>query len=576
LLGDALPSTGGGLLGDATAGNQSLRDRAGTEAGPHEGLTGGGIGSDIPASNRSLGDRAGTEAGPHEGLTGVGFLGNPLPSTGGGLAGETPALPEPAAPATLRPLAPGAFLAGRFEVLEVLSRGTLNLYLAATGSYLEPLQAMLLERADSGAGAPPDMQARLFPTTDHFVQDEREYLTFPWTETSSLADYRAPLRDEPCLAAIAALAEGLLETEERGLTLQAEPELLRFGADGSLCYYGFLDGQPAPSEIATNLAPPRRQLAELTSYLLWQVYGSAATIRLDDALASLPLTEELKELARSIDGDTASLAEIAAQAEALLTAPAYPLDVAMLTDTGLQRELNEDAALVLHQQRAGHQQELDFDLWAVSDGMGGHAGGEVASKATLTALRHAVLELEPPEDNAGLRSALLAVMDRVNAAVLEVTGGSKVRNDRSRPGATLVFGLRLGQRVFFGNVGDSRAYKWTTRDGLRRITRDHSHVQNLIDRGVLAEEDAWQHPEGSIITAHIGLPGLRQRDVFARLCSRGDRLLFVSDGVVDMLRDSEIAAIAAEGDAASVCRALVDAANNAGGADNITVICVVF
>ncbi len=101
-------------------------------------------------------------------------------------------------------------------------------------------------------------------------------------------------------------------------------------------------------------------------------------------------------------------------------------------------------------------------------------------------------------------------------------------------------------------------------------------MQSLIDRGEITEEEAFDHPEGSVITAHIGYAKLKTRDVFLRLFAPGDKLLLVSDGVVDMLRDREIEPYLHENDPAVICRNLVNASNAAGGADNITVVCVVF
>jgi serine/threonine protein phosphatase PrpC len=74
---------------------------------------------------------------------------------------------------------------------------------------------------------------------------------------------------------------------------------------------------------------------------------------------------------------------------------------------------------------------------------------------------------------------------------------------------------------------------------LTRISKDHSYVQSLLDRGEITEEESFDHPEGSVITAHIGYPKLKLRDVFLRLFAPGDKLLLVSDGVTDMLRDAE-------------------------------------
>jgi protein phosphatase len=168
---------------------------------------------------------------------------------------------------------------------------------------------------------------------------------------------------------------------------------------------------------------------------------------------------------------------------------------------------------------------------------------------------------------------LLNAIMTTNARVAALAEEPKYKGSRSRPGSTLTFALRLGRRVFVGNVGDSRTYLFRDNQ-LLRVTKDHSYVQNLIDAGALKEEDAWDHPDGSVITAHIGEANLKTRDVFLRLLLPGDKLLLVSDGVIDMLRDRDIAPFLQSARPGEICRALVDASNAAGGADNITALCL--
>jgi protein phosphatase len=212
--------------------------------------------------------------------------------------------------------------------------------------------------------------------------------------------------------------------------------------------------------------------------------------------------------------------------------------------------------------------------------MGGHEGGEVASDLTLNALYDAIAARVSEglnwRDNVAVRKVLWQIIEEVNAAVLALTEEPRYRSLRNKPGATLVFALRVDSTLFAGNVGDSRCYLWNDQNGLRPITKDHSYVQSLIDSGQLDPSEAWGHPDGSIITAHIGMQKLKQRDVFLRLAKPGDKLLLVSDGVVDMLRDEEIAPFLAEENPALVCENLVNASNAAGGFDNITVVCVSF
>jgi protein phosphatase len=250
---------------------------------------------------------------------------------------------------------------------------------------------------------------------------------------------------------------------------------------------------------------------------------------------------------------------------------------ALLSDVGQERELNEDSGMIVRLQRAAHLGSHELELYVVADGMGGHEGGEVASDLTLSSLQKHMDAISHIDwnDNVAIRNALVQVIDAVNADVVALTETPRYKGTRAKPGSTLTFALRLGPRVFIGNVGDSRAYKYSNGQ-LQRISKDHSYVQTLIDRGEITEEEAFDHPEGSVITAHIGYPKLRSRDVFLRLFAPGDKLLLVSDGVTDMLRDAEYEPHLQHDDPAEVCRGLVDASNAAGGADNITVVSVHF
>ncbi len=143
---------------------------------------------------------------------------------------------------------------------------------------------------------------------------------------------------------------------------------------------------------------------------------------------------------------------------------------------------------------------------------------------------------------------------------------------RQKPGTTLVFAIRIGRRLLVGNVGDSRVYRWSQARGLELLTKDHSYVQDLIDAGKLHPDEAWNHPDGSIITSHIGMTRGLLLDVSLRLIAPGERVFLVSDGVVDTLRDAQIEEVVAlSGDSIALCSKLVDAANDAGGIDNISV-----
>jgi protein phosphatase len=514
-----------------------------------------------------------------------------------------------------RPLVSGAFLRGEFEIKALLARGLTNLYQASGGDYGDTVPKLVAERdlppapaasdasgpaapapAPSGeeslgaqeradelrfeeeCGGPPEVPA-LLPPGEIFTQDEREYGVFDYFESTALQDYREPMNDERLLAVLHSLVHGIAFLEARGLAPELTTETLRIDSSGALRYVGFA----SPAAEGESALP---QLRQITDFLLKHVFAESSTMRLDDRFAGLALSEEVKELARRIDAESplpfTGIGEVAAAIDAIYSpGRRLAVDAALLTDVGQERALNEDAGMIVRAERAAHLGSRALELYVVSDGMGGHEGGEVASDMTLSALQRHLDALQIDwNDNVAVRAGLVDVIDAVNADVVALTETPKYRGTRAKPGATLVFAVRLGIRLFIGNVGDSRAYRFN-REGLRRVTKDHSYVQGLIDRGEITEDEAWDHPEGSIITAHIGYPKLKTRDVFMRLAIPGDRLLLVSDGVVDMLRDRDIenylqAALAHNDDSATICRDIVDASNAAGGFDNITVVCVGF
>ncbi|MDQ3814577.1 MAG: protein phosphatase 2C domain-containing protein [Armatimonadota bacterium] len=495
-----------------------------------------------------------------------------------------PALPEAPLVQPPRPLVPGAFLRQEFEVKEIIARGLTNLYLVQGGDYGDETLHLIAERAvpQETQDAEVSLESPLFPPCEKFTQDEREYLIFDFSPTTALQDHRQPTNDVKYLRMLDSLARGLLELQVKGLGAHWTLDVLRCDGTGAVHYYGFVDPVPAhdEGEIHAATPDPLAPLRQVNDFLLKRVFAESATMRLDDEFGSLALSEEVKELARRLSaGEFATPFEVV-DAIALLYRPDTVLraEAALLSDVGQEREVNEDAGLILRVQRAADLGSYAFDLYAVADGMGGHEGGEVASDLTLTALERAITQRAHINwnDNVAVRAILLEVIEAVNAEVVALTQTPKYRVMRAKPGSTLVFALRLDSRVFIGNVGDSRAYKYNEARGLQRITKDHSYVQSLIDQGLLTEEDAWDHPDGSIITAHIGEAKLKKGDVFLRLFAPGDKLLLVSDGVVDMLRDGEIAPFLKDDDPVEVCRDLVGASNVAGGADNITVVCVSF
>jgi serine/threonine protein phosphatase PrpC len=221
------------------------------------------------------------------------------------------------------------------------------------------------------------------------------------------------------------------------------------------------------------------------------------------------------------------------------------------TDVGRVRPSNEDAFLVAD----------DAHLVAVADGMGGHQAGEVASATAITAL------LDGVHRGATIGDAISGANDAVLARAAE---DPSLRG----MGTTMTAAVLHGATLVIGHVGDSRAY--LLRDGvLVQLTTDHSVIAELVAAGELTEAEAEIDPRRAMITRALGIDPSVEVDVFDVGLVPGDRLLLCSDGLTTMVRDEVIARILVEEhDRERAADTLVAAANDAGGADNITVVVV--
>lgn len=230
------------------------------------------------------------------------------------------------------------------------------------------------------------------------------------------------------------------------------------------------------------------------------------------------------------------------------------------THEGQLRSQNEDHA------HAGD------GLFVVADGMGGHLAGEVASEIAVTRLQTRL--------PAGVDNSLDDLVSAINEANIEIYNGSTTKVDQAGMGTTItaiaVIADRIDGEVFgIANVGDSRGYVFR-HDRLRQVTVDHSFVQELVAEGAITRDEARLHPRRNIVTRALGIePGVRV-DSWTMPIIRGDRFVLCSDGLVDEIDDDEITAVvrAHPDDPAAVAQGLVDAANAAGGRDNITVVVV--
>lgn len=230
------------------------------------------------------------------------------------------------------------------------------------------------------------------------------------------------------------------------------------------------------------------------------------------------------------------------------------------SDVGLVRPGNEDAAY------RGQR------VFAVADGLGGHAYGEIASELAVQGFA----ELDGdvlPSDPATAQSWLA---QGVRYAAQQVIANAQANPERAGMGTTLTAGAVVGGHLLLAHVGDSRAYLYRLGDGLHRLTVDHTPPGEAAAQGQLSLKEADRHPESHVLTRVVG--GSREVDVDTPdpvSLAAGDRILLCSDGLTAVLADEHLAEILdADDEPASLCARMVDAARAGGGPDNITVVVV--
>ncbi len=212
----------------------------------------------------------------------------------------------------------------------------------------------------------------------------------------------------------------------------------------------------------------------------------------------------------------------------------------------------------------------DMGLFIVADGMGGHAAGEVASMIAVETIADRLERLPSDASDADVRAEIRsAIVDAGKSIFMQ----SHDNPEQAGMGTTVTaLVLRPDGRYVVGHIGDSRAYMLRD-ERLERITRDHSLVQEQVDQGLLTSERARGHPLCHILTRALGTVVNVAPDVYSGAYHPGDVFLLASDGLTDMLSESEIREILSDmPDIQSGVETLVAGANAAGGADNITAV----
>jgi protein phosphatase len=247
------------------------------------------------------------------------------------------------------------------------------------------------------------------------------------------------------------------------------------------------------------------------------------------------------------------------------------MQVGFKTDTGRKRAINEDALLVLPGK----------NIVAVADGVGGSNSGEVASRIAMNGVEEFLKHnpISHAEDMEGkyrynwFKGYFLRCFRKINNDIINT---AQERPENSGMATTAVTAYYDGATLYITNIGDSRAYMIRAGE-IAQLTEDHSYVADLVSTGTLTKREAREHPRKHMITRALGAgPGPEaDPDFYCFDTAPGDRLLLCTDGLHGELTDDEICETQKdETNLNNVCRKLVQAANEKGGRDNVTVVCV--
>jgi len=231
--------------------------------------------------------------------------------------------------------------------------------------------------------------------------------------------------------------------------------------------------------------------------------------------------------------------------------------VGLLSDIGNMRKLNEDYL--------GYSQDENKRFYVIADGMGGHNAGEVASKIAVDTIIDYINSIKNIEDgSAVLKNAITLA----NESIYRLAQGN---GELSGMGTTITIGLILENSLFVANVGDSSLYI-LKEDGITKITKDHSLVQQLIDSGSITEKEAKIHPNKNIITRALGTYDVVEVDTFKVDLQGVIKIIMCTDGLSNEVNTSEMYDIVLKNENDVSCKKLVELSKQNGGRDNISVI----
>ena len=232
-----------------------------------------------------------------------------------------------------------------------------------------------------------------------------------------------------------------------------------------------------------------------------------------------------------------------------------------LTDIGMKRQKNEDSLLV-------HE---DMGLFVVADGMGGHKGGDVASKLAVESVAQVVKTHREEHTFLSPRAMLEEAYMKASSQIFIQSQANQ--QEFQGMGTTLVSAYVHKDELFLANVGDSRAYLFN-QDYMWQVTEDHSLLNEHLRAGLVQEGEAKDFQGKNVLTRSVGFNKTVDCDIFRRHLSPGDRFLLCSDGLTGFVEDQDIHRICKGQDSQKAVKQCIDKANKAGGHDNITVLII--
>lgn len=234
-----------------------------------------------------------------------------------------------------------------------------------------------------------------------------------------------------------------------------------------------------------------------------------------------------------------------------------------LTDIGRRREMNQDMYCV-------HTFDDRQGFGLVCDGMGGQSAGNIASDMACGIITD---KIRKAVETGGMEDPRVLLESALREANYSIYKRSMVEPECHGMGTTAVVAFVRGDTAYCAHVGDSRIY--LLRQGrLLQVTRDHSLVQELMEKGEIKPEEMRTHPGRNMITRAVGVSLTVETDLMQIPLEPGDKMLLCSDGLTNMVPNEQIAAVLLQNGGEQACTLLIEEANNAGGMDNITAVVI--